>query len=520
MPTLAGLQRPFPRTLGAGVSASALALALLVSPITAVAGNDYSYDGWVQLELEEGVSIGTIEDRYGITTADSLPPLYLMSVPIGSEAQLVFEMNLDADIVVAEYCWGNQTPEGVRQMIVIAVGGTITDYLDQSWMDRVHLADIQAHTKGDGVRVAVIDTGVKADHPALEGAILPGIDFVDNDDDPSEEANGVDDNDDGTIDGGAGHGTMVAGIVHLVAPNAGILPIRALTDEGTGKTWYVAKAIRYAVDHGADIINLSLGLTNRVHVITHEIERAAAASVLMVSAAGNNNQEYPPFFPASQASVLSVAALDSSDVKAEFSNYHPSVDLSAPGVGILAPYHDGEYAIGAGTSFSTPFVSGQCALIKAANPDLTFGEIQAIAALGVENIYGIPGNESYYGKLGSGRFDGLQTWLQIPVPPTTGAGGTRVDVASIAAVPNPSTLHSGVRITFAAGQPQPAEVLIVDSSGRLVRRLSARGGEVAWDGRTDGGATTPAGVYFVRPPVESGREATAWSLRVVRTVGD
>jgi subtilisin family serine protease len=460
-------------------------LLLLGGHPAAVLGDEYE-SGEIEVELAPGIPVSAINNRYGTTTLDSLPPLYLLQCPHGGETELLDQIADDPDVLEAEYSWESETPEGTRQMVVAAVGGTIVDYLDQHLVQRIRLADIQAHTLGDGILVAVIDTGVLATHPALLGAVVDGgFDFVDHDTDPTDSTNGVDDDLDGTIDEGAGHGSMVAGIVHLVAPSAKILPIRVLDDEGLGKAFRVAQGIRYAVEHGADVINLSLGLTGQSSVIRREVRSAESLSIPIVSAAGNLGVETPQLYPAADGRVLSVAALDSSDVKAGFSGWNSSVDISAPGVGVMSAYHDGGYAIGAGTSFSAPFVSGQCALIRALAPALTASELYGVAMSGVTNIYDIPGNEPYEEKLGSGRFDGLQTWLNVQA--ATSAVGLALQPSSdLAIFPNPApigsfiTLRSGERATKLV-----VDVAIYDGQGRLVRGLSqeTEGGLFLWDGR-------------------------------------
>ncbi|MDM7915403.1 MAG: S8 family serine peptidase, partial [Candidatus Eisenbacteria bacterium] len=453
--------------------------------------------GQVQLELVPGASIEAINARYGSTTLDSLPPLYLLQVPVGgNEDDLLDALLDDPDVEDGEYSYENETPEGTGQMVVTAVGGTIDDYLDQRLAERLHLAEIHEVTIGSGVTVAILDSGILAEHPALEGAVLPdGWDFVADDADPTDSANGLDDDNDGAIDEGAGHGTMIAGIVHLVAPGAKILPIRVLDDEGTGTTFDVAKAIRYATEHGADVINMSFGLTNRSFVIHREIEVADTLQVVMAAAAGNMNLENPQYFPASDSNVLSVAALDSADVKADFSNFHSHVSVSAPGMGVLAPYHDGQYAIGAGTSFATPFISAQSALLLSLFPELESEALWELVRTGVIDIYDIVENEPYIGKLGSGRLDGLALRDALAGNAAVGAGSGSFFAgnAPLVCYPNPGAAGAAIDLRLSkAGRAGiknggSAAVRVLDVSGRLLRRLVLRDGAARWDGRDERG---------------------------------
>lgn len=454
--------------------------------------------GQLQLILAPGIEIETINQRYGTTTLESLPPLFLVAIPEGlTEAELELILDLDPDIIEAEFAFRNETPESIRQMVVAALGGTLDDYVDQRVVTRLQLADIHEHTLGENVVVAVLDTGVLASHPALAGSIEPGgWDFIDNDGDPTDAANGVDDDLDGQTDEGAGHGTMVAGIVHLVAPGARILPIRVLDDEGRGDSFHVAAGIRWAVEQGADVINLSLGLEESASIINHELRAAALLGVVLVSAVGNDSDD-DLLYPARDSDVLGVTALDSTDVKADFSNYDDDTALAAPGIGILAPYHDGQYAVGAGTSFAAPFVAGQCALILSLNPGLTKEQVEAIAKQGVSGIYHLPGNEAYEDELGSGRFDGLQTWLATR-PATDVLLGDPLDRSlSVRILPNPSSLATDVRIAASAAFSSNADWSIFDASGRVIRTLRSDSRQLTWDGRDARGRMAPAGAYFL-----------------------
>lgn len=478
-------------------------LILYSSIFAASASADDWEAGQIQVQLNPGVLISTINLRYGTTTLDALYPLYLLDLPDGQgEQDVVDMMSSDPDIDEVEFAYNNETPEGTRQMVAAAVGGTITDYLDQHLAARLRLDEAHAHTLGEGVTVAVLDTGVLATHPALVGSImLGGWDFVDNDPDPGDYASLNDEDNDGMTDEGAGHGTMVAGIIHLVAPGAKILPIRVLDDEGRGDSFLVAKGIRYAQQHGARVINMSLGLQDHSFIIGHEVEFADSLNANLIAAVGNDSLDNM-LYPSAVREVISVTALDSSDVKADFANWASDVFVSAPGVGVFAPYYDGEYAIGAGTSFAAPFVSGQCALIRSLNPALDKTQVREIALLGVVDIYQIPGNQSYQGKLGTGRFDAMETFLMTPGAAGVNGGPRRANPWVV--WPNPSRAGGTVRLALAQASTGPVaeDASIVDASGRVISLLRRTRNEPSflWNGVTTDGREAPSGVYFVRVP--------------------
>jgi subtilisin family serine protease len=334
-----------------------------------------------------------------------------------------------------------------------------------------------------------------------------GYDFVDEDLYPEDTANGLDDDDDGEIDEGAGHGTMVAGIVHLIAPDAEILPVRILDDEGRGTSFAVAKALVFAADAGAQIINMSFGLPIHCNTIAWGVEYAADAGVILIGAAGNDGTEFPPYYPASDPEVLSVAALDSTDVKSSFSNFHATVAVSAPGNGILAPFRGGQYAIGAGTSFAAPFISGQAALVRAGAVSPMMPEVVSVIRNGVVEIDQIPGNVPFAGKLGSGRFDGLETWLAMS--PAADAPVASVGSSQWSVFPNPSSVSQTVMIRARGEGLAARSATVHDLAGRLVARLTQRGSLLGWDGRDSDGRLAPSGRYLVQLETASGTVAVS-----------
>lgn len=489
-----------------------------VAVFLAGAGHADDYEaGVVQVELVPGGSIASFSQRYGTSCIDSLPPLYQVSLPDGdSEAGFIQILLGDPEVVSAEFSWESETPEGVRQMVVTAVGGTIEDYLDQGVASRLRLAEAHALGDGTGVLVAVIDTGVLASHPALQGAIAAGgWDFVDGDSDPADSADGIDNDGDGLTDEGAGHGTMVAGIIHLVAPGASILPIRVLDDEGQSTTFSVAKAIRYAFDRGADVVNLSLGLTTHSSIIGNEIEPAESASILLASAAGNLGVQNPQYYPASDSHVLSVAAVDTLDIKTDFSNWHSSVAVSAPGQGILAPFHDGGYAVGAGTSFATPFVSGICALARGVAPGLDQEHLYEIIRAGTVPIDHLEGNLPYEGKLGTGRVDAylaLARALQYASAEGLPVEGTQRLLIS----PNPARAGEPIRLLLEQSGTAGGEAIVYDPRGREAARIPLGADAALWQGRSATGEALPAGVYFLRTGLEGSGAPLAGRLVLLK----
>ncbi|MBZ0290253.1 MAG: S8 family serine peptidase [Anaerolineae bacterium] len=206
------------------------------------------------------------------------------------------------------------------------------------------------------VAVAVIDSGICAGHPDLAGKILSGYDFVQNDATPQDEY---------------GHGCSVSGIIAAntdnnlgvagIAPNARIMPLRVLDASGNGVYSNVAAAIVYAADHGAQIINLSLGGSVPSTTLQDAVDYAVGHGAMVIAAAGNTYGD-PVLYPAAYPNVIAVASVDSNLQPSDFNAVGPEIDVFAPGRNILTTLMDGSYTSNLGTSFATPQVAGIAAL--------------------------------------------------------------------------------------------------------------------------------------------------------------
>ncbi|MGP4081122.1 S8 family peptidase [Pseudalkalibacillus sp. R45] len=209
------------------------------------------------------------------------------------------------------------------------------------------------------VKIAVVDTGVDYNHPDLDGKVLEGYDFVDDDNDA------IDENE---------HGTHVAGIAAAntdngegiagLAPEASILPVRVLDADGSGSLDDVAQGIRYAADQGAQVINLSLGGAVGTQTLEDAVNYAWEQGSVVIAAAGNSSSPLPSY-PAFYENAIAVAATDQNDTIAYFSNYGTWVDIAAPGVDIYSTIPNGGYASYSGTSMASPVVAGVAGLLAA-----------------------------------------------------------------------------------------------------------------------------------------------------------
>jgi len=268
------------------------------------------------------------------------------------------------------------------------------DYQGQYAARLLNLQDTHAHATGAGVRVAVIDGGIDFTHPALAGSAVSGYDFVDSDADAFDEAGGTT----------SGHGTFVAGAVHLVAPDAELHAYRIMTPNGYGDGFTLAQAIEQAVDDGCDVINLSVVLTHQHLAVQDALNYAGVAGTLVTASVGNAGKELA-VYPAAQSNVLAVAAVDSLLHRADYSNVGSFVDLCAPGTDVYSAFQNGLFAWWSGTSFSSPQVAGAAALLKEIQPTATVSQLRNALCGTATNLDSV--NPASAGKLGDGLVDPL-----------------------------------------------------------------------------------------------------------------
>jgi subtilisin family serine protease len=207
---------------------------------------------------------------------------------------------------------------------------------------------------------------------------------------------------DGELPAAFGHGTMTAGLVHLVAPDALIIPMKAFDAEGTSTVWEIVNAIHDSVEMGADVINMSFSSSTNSKVLERTITWARSRGVVLVGSAGNNDTQVPTY-PASINDVMATAGLTIEDDKASFSNYGRYVDLSAPGVGLVTAFPGNHWAVVSGTSFSTTLVSGEAALLHELG---LRGD--AIRSRIEDSVDELDTPDEYEDKLGEGRINVLR----------------------------------------------------------------------------------------------------------------
>jgi len=389
--------------------------------------------------VAEGID-GSVGDVYLVTTSSGVQPVTFLEQLLAQVGVVGAELDLVANVTQSSYA----VPPALSDITPIEYYGTTVPhgYVDQPATEIINLANTQAafQVKGAGT-VAVIDTGIDPNHPALKNNLVPGYDFTRNESGAGDETadvvfpntpvvgpsafwvNGnasalVSQSTAAVVDGNPqysdfGHGTMVAGVVHLVAPGAMLMPLKAFGPAGTGYTSDILRAIYWAVQNNANIINMSFNLATYSQEVANAVNYASLAGVICTGAAGNQGEK-TLVYPAALKNVIGVASTSNRDQRSTFSNYGPNlVWVAAPGEGIVTTYPFATYAAAWGTSFSTAFVSGEAALmLDAGGPllaRLLFFENQSNSARALAHAKPISSD------LGNGRLEAYQAlaaWLQ------------------------------------------------------------------------------------------------------------
>jgi subtilisin family serine protease len=403
---------------------SALILALTVNAGAA------SYPLIVQLSPSSTIS--SVVSALGGQLIDTIPGtgIYLLNVPLippSSTAPLL-------GIQWMELNEGVTLPGFVKLGVLPIPANVAPDwYKAQPSMLLIRSGNALPYSTGRGVVVADINSKVDVGHPSLIGHLTTGFDFVANQPTGTaalnqSSASFMDQSSASFMDQSSAsfmdslgvsflnqssasfmdgsnpaysHGTLCAGVIAAVAPDSMIMPIRVFDDQGSADFFNIAKAIRYATQQGAQVINMSFGTMQNSQAIKSAVTFALSRNVVLVASAGNNNTSTPQY-PAAYSGVITAAATDLLDKKAYFSNYGSSVYVDAPGVNIFSTYPGGYYGVVSGTSFSAPTIAGTAALIRSLRATGTASDIAA-GAINIDSK-----NPGYATQLGYGRIDVLK----------------------------------------------------------------------------------------------------------------
>ena len=387
------------RGLFPGRALRLLSAAVLCAAALQAAGGQTIIPARIVLRLLPGAVIGDVLSDYNLSLTGQVAGRDLYEVRAATTTDmgtLVEELTADSRIQFAEEESRVELPEVKGHPFHVAFDASPNGsrYVNQAAYTQIDLGTA-AQTTGPATIVAVLDTGVNRQHKSLAGKILGGYNAIS----PRQEPNDVPD---GKTNAAAGHGTMVAGIVVRVSPHARIMPVRVLDADGAGSMLHVLQGIHYAVTHGARIINMSFGTSAPSLALEDALSEADDARVLLVASAGNDGSA-SPHYPAAYPDVIAVASVGAKMQRSSFSNFGSYIAVDAPGDGVRSTYWTGGYATGTGTSFSTPFVTGEASEIMARYPQWDTGSISdriRETALPIDSL-----NPGYALQLGAGLID-------------------------------------------------------------------------------------------------------------------
>jgi subtilisin family serine protease len=415
-----------------------------------------------EIAARHGLAVGSA----GETAARALP--IRLSTRGRAVAEVLADLRADAAVEYAEPSYLVQLADD-GAVTAVAVNDPKT--AGQYSLDRMRVRDAWGlETGGSGI-VAVLDTGVQYAHRDLVGRLLPGRDFV------NDDTNAGDDN---------GHGTWVAGIIAANANDgygiAGIswsdkvLPVKIMSREGTGSTADLIDGIVWAADHGATVINMSVGGFPYSQAVQDAVNYAWNSGAVLVGAAGNNRRQ-EDFYPASFANVVSVSATQVEDEFSHWSSWGPKVDVSAPGSSVQTTNcttctyadHDtwGDHTYISGTSFATPNVAGVVALIRARYPAATPAEVVSRLVAGVDDL-GYAGWDNRYGR---GRVNALRSLGGTASSPGPSAGDAMEPNNTLAAA-RPIAIGSSITPTLHPAGDVDTFAVDVPRMGRLDVRVT------------------------------------------------
>ena len=251
--------------------------------------------------------------------------------------------------------------------------GAIQQLLSTGPMAEIRREWAWGGSTGKGVRVAVVDSGVEYDHPALGDSVRGGV-VVEYDE--QAENNVRIEPEDQPFDS-AGHGTACAGIIHMLAPQAEIYSVRVLGRDMHGRAIQFAAGLDWATEHGMQVVNLSLSTSKEEYYgLFHDLaDQAYFKNVNLVSAVNNIPA---PSYPSLYSSVISVAAHDGHDPFTYYYNPSPPVEFGAPGIDVEVAWNNKQYVVSTGNSFAAPHIAGIVALIRAKHPELTPFQVKTV----------------------------------------------------------------------------------------------------------------------------------------------
>ncbi|MBV6459539.1 MAG: hypothetical protein HONBIEJF_02687 [Fimbriimonadaceae bacterium] len=313
--------------------------------------------------LKDGADVFRIARTYRLSLVDrtqNAPFALFQPKFTGDHHPVQEQMRLDPEILWVEDDAVIDTPEGqaAKGGTIAAVGGIDGLYeMNDGFLNQINWSEALANAAGRNVTVAVLDTGLSPHQVELWTRVVVSANFVEKGSQAYDLPYGTDSNANGFLDEGAGHGTMVAGLLSILAPRVDLAIARIADSDGHSSAWLVVKGLAFAVNSGAEVANISLGSIPQIVALSDTMNWCEEKNLLVVAPVGNDDADRARY-PARIGKVVAIAGLLPDDTKAPFSNWDGSTDSCAPATGLVGPWWDDEYyAIWSGTSFASPMAA-------------------------------------------------------------------------------------------------------------------------------------------------------------------
>ncbi len=314
--------------------------------------------------LADGVAPSDVVHSFDVVFLDAAQNSPFVLFDFGSEARAIrIRANMASSPLVI---WTEDnidlgTPEGQKGSTLPAVGGRDAGlaYNTQA-LNQINWQSAIANEPGRQVRVAILDSGISPKAFPLWRKVVATANYVEANYPAWDIPHQTDSNLDGIFDNLTGHGTMVAGLINQISPQSLLIPVRVADSDGFATTWRLIKGIVFAINNGAEVINISLGTLTRIPSMTDVLDWADLHDATVVAAIGNNGVN-DSCSPARIRAAICVGGLDDHNAKASFSNWDGTCLASAPAVTIGSTDWTGRLGVWSGTSFATPFVAGSVA---------------------------------------------------------------------------------------------------------------------------------------------------------------
>lgn len=389
--------------------------------------------------------------------------VHVISVPEKAEEAVVKALSKNPNVEFAEV-------DAVAEPDVTAVNDP--QFANAWHLPKMRVPDAWDYGKGDGIVIAILDTGVDGTHPDLASQMIPGWNAVDG----SSATNDI-----------YGHGTSVAGTaaaatnnavgISSIAWGAKIMPIRVSNNStsGTAYTSDIARGLSWAADNGADVANISYAMTGSATVSSAAQYMRNKGGLVVVSAGNSGND--PGI--ADSPYMITVSATDANDVKASWSCYGAFVDVAAPGVSILSTKNGGSYGNVSGTSFSAPATAGVVAAMFSVNPKLTPADVEAILEKSADKVAGVDFHPYY----GFGRVNALNA-LQMAA--STVVRDTQAPTVSIFSPTQNASVNGVIQVDVSASDDVGVNEVSLFANGQLVGTDGVAPYQFSWDSASVG----------------------------------